>query len=88
MWLCSLLAPVSEHLRGPQTHLGLLPHSTWAQEKQVTHVLPQVMQPVSETQPGSGLPGMEPRLSTQPPGDSARGTLMGSPLLGLQVVKK
>lgn len=88
MRLCSLLAPVSEHLGGPQTHLGPLPPSTWAQEKQVTHVLPQVMQPASETQPGSGLPGMEPRLSTQPPGDSARGTLTGSPLLGLQVVKK
>lgn len=67
---------------GPQSHLGLLPPSTWAQEKQVTHVLPQVMQSGSETQPGSGLPGMEScqhsPLETAPWGPSREARCLGS----------
>lgn len=68
--------------RGPQSHLGPLPLSTWAQEKQVTHFLPQVMQPGSEVQPGSGLPGVEScqhsPLETAPQGPSREARCLGS----------
>lgn len=68
--------------RGPQSHLGPLPLSTWAQEKQVTHFLPQVMQPGSEVQPGSGLPGVESCQhsppETAPQGPSRQARCLGS----------
>ena len=67
---------------GPQSHLGPLPPSTWAQEKRVTHVLPQDKKSGSETQPGSGLPGMEScqhsPLETVPQGPSREARCLGS----------
>lgn len=85
--LCGLLTPLPEHFPGatvspwaaPTFHVG---------SGEVGHPLPPPGHAAwvrSATRLRASWGGV---LSTQPPGDSAPGTLTGSPLLGLQVVKK
>lgn len=85
--LCGLLTPSSEHLLGatvspraaPTFHVG---------SGEAGHPRPPPGHAVwvrNTTRLRASWDGV---LSTQPPGDGALGTLTGSPLLGLQVVKK